>query len=343
MLRERFFKKSDPLKLSDIAELINAKLIGDGNTIINDIATLDLANENCLSFLNNKKYLPSYKTSKAIACIISEDNAIHAPKGMNLLISDNPYAAWAKVVARFYNNDAIDYKIAASAKICKSAQLHKKCSIGENAFIGEGVEISSGVVIGANTVIMNGVIIGENTQIRSGSVISHAVIGNGCLIHPGVKIGQDGFGFAPTNSGIMKVEQVGIVEIGNHVEIGSNTCIDRGAIENTIIGDGTKIDNLVQVGHGAKVGRSCFIVAQVAIAGSTTIGDGVMIGGQAAIAGHLNVGNRAMIAGQSGVIADVKPGEVLGGTPALPIKQWHRITAMLKKMTNRDKKVGENE
>jgi UDP-3-O-[3-hydroxymyristoyl] glucosamine N-acyltransferase len=160
-------------------------------------------------------------------------------------------------------------------------------------------------------------------------------IGDNCLFHPGVRIGQDGFGFVNNEQGLIKVKQLGRVVIGNYVEIGANSCIDRGALDDTIIADGTKIDNLVQIGHNVTMGRSCIVVSQVGIAGSTKIGDGVVLGGQVGVSGHISIGSGAMLAAKSGVVKDVEAKAVMGGFPAVPIRQWHRQNAILREMAAR--------
>ena len=204
--------------------------------------------------------------------------------------------------------------------------------MGACAHISEDVIIGEGCYIGENTYIGAGVKLGNECFIANNCSISYAVIGNNLVLHPGARIGQDGFGFAPSNSGITKVPQLGRVVIGNFVEIGANTCIDRGAIDDTIIGDHTKIDNLVQIGHNVNIGSHCIIVAQTGIAGSSHIGDGTMLGGQTGISGHVTVGKKVVLAAQGGIISDVADGEVLGGTPAVPIRQWHKQTIILKKL-----------
>ena len=251
-----------------------------------------------------------------LPCIIEKNDVEIAPKGMILLTSDNPYASYAKIILALYPNEANVPYIAKSVKIDDSAQVHGSCYIGENVVIGQNVQIGSNTHISHNSVISDNVIIGNNCKIMSNVTISHSIIGNGCVFHSGARLGQDGLGYAPTSQGMLAVKQVGRVLIGNYVEIGSNTCVDRGAIEDTVIGDNTKIDNLVQIAHNVKIGSNSIIVSQVGIAGSTVIGSRVMLGGQVGISGHVKIGDSVMIAAQSGVIGDVESGMVMGGTPA---------------------------
>ncbi len=344
MPNQRFFKKERLFSVKELAKSANCNVVGDDKITIHNIATLDGAKENEISFLSNAKYVGAFQKSKAAACIVEERFVSLAPKGMTLLVSKNPYQSYAIIAAEFYPPRKFMASKAPSAVISPFAVVHESAHVAENVVIGSDVEIGENCVIGANTVIDLGVKIGKNTQVRSNCTLAYCEIGESSIIHSGARIGQDGFGFAPDAQGITKVEQLGTVIIGNNVEIGANTCIDRGAIEDTVIGDGTKIDNLVQIGHNVKIGKNCFIVSQVGVAGSTTVGNGVMLGGQVGIAGHISIGDRTMIAAQSGIMSDVEPGSVLGGSPALPLKQWLRITAFLKKQTDKtSKKEGANE
>ena len=203
--------------------------------------------------------------------------------------------------------------------------------------------MSAGAVIGAGTRIGHGTFVGPGVVLGAGCVIgahvtlSHCMIGRRALIHPGVRIGQDGFGFVPTSAGPVKIPQLGRVIIGDDVEIGANTTIDRGTLEDTVIGDGTKIDNLVQVGHNVEIGRGCIITSQVGISGSCRIGDGVVIGGQGGLADHVTVGAGAQIAAKTGVMRAIAPGEVVMGYPARPIRHFWREIAMVSRLTRRDK------
>lgn len=334
MTDSRFFPPPTPLTLDDLARISGATLAEgvNGHQLIHDVAPLDTAGPEHISFLSNKKYSGDFKTSKAGACIIAPAHAEIAPAGMALLLSNNPYAGFARIAAAFYPQDSSSASIAATALIDSTATLGKNCTIGAYAVIGANVVIGDGSVIGPHTVIDKGVMIGNHCQIKNNVTLSHTIIGNNALIHSGVRIGQDGFGFAFDKGIHVKVPQLGRVVIGNDVEIGANSTIDRGAGPDTIIGDGCKIDNLVQIGHNVVLGKGCIIVAQVGIAGSAKLGDYVVVGGQVGIAGHLNIGSGVQIAAQSGVMHDTNAGEIVGGSPSLPIKQWHRQTIVLKKL-----------
>ena len=333
MSRSRFFnKKSEFLTLAQILEITGAKLFNetDLNIKISDVATLDKANETQISFLNSGQYLDKFLASKAKFCLMEEKNAEKAPRGMVALIHKNPYFAYSKIADAFY-----EIKI---AEFSEGKLIHPTAKIGEgahiapNAYIGKNVEIGKNCFIGPSASIMDGCVIGDNCIINAGAVISFAIIGANCIIFNGVKIGQDGFGFAH-NAGVNhKIIQLGIVEIGNDVEIGANSCVDRGAIENTVIGDGTKIDNLVQIAHNVVIGKGTVIAGSTALAGSSRIGNFVQIGGNSSIGGHISIGDGAKIAGMTGVMRDVAPLQTVAGIPSVPIKKWHRVNTMLAKM-----------
>ena len=326
-----YFKKIPSIKLSELAKLSQSELKNCPSDIeITDVATLANASSGQISFFNNPKYLDSLASTNAAACILDEAQAAKAPKNVALLVNKNPYAAYAKVVAAFYPDDAVEYKIEPSASVHPSAKISANCYIGHNVSIDAGVVIEDGCYIGASSFIGRDVKIGTQTKVMPNTTIVYARIGKNCLIYSGVRIGQDGFGFAPSDTGLLKVKQIGLVIIGDYVEIGANTTIDRGAIEDTIIGNGTKIDNQVQIGHNSVIGNHCVICGQVGLAGSSKIDDMVMLGGQVGVAGHLTIGAGSKIAAQSGIMSDVEPKSILGGSPAMPIRDWHKATAVLK-------------
>jgi len=336
MADKRFFDYKGPFRLKELAEISGAELhpSADGERQVKDLSPLDRAGADEIGFLDNPKYIASFERSRAGACVIRERHAAKAPLGMNLLITENPYLAFAKITDHFY---PADYSSSRS-EVAQTAAINSTAKIGKNVWIepfvtiGAGVEIGDDCHIGSGTVIGRGVKIGNGCFIGNNSSLSCCLVGNGAIIHNGVRIGQDGFGFAQEKGRHVKVPQVGRVIIGDNVEIGANSCIDRGSGPDTIIGDGTKIDNLVQIGHNVHIGKHCIIVAQVGISGSTQLGDYVMIGGQAGLTGHLKIGAQARIAAGSGVGFDISPGESYGGYPAIPIKEWHRLSFSLKKI-----------
>jgi UDP-3-O-[3-hydroxymyristoyl] glucosamine N-acyltransferase len=251
---------------------------------------------------------------------------------LTLLLTPAPYRAYALAAQAFYPEPPPEPGIAPSAVIDPTARLGPGCAVEPNAVIGAHAEIGRACLVGANAVIGRGCIVGDESRIGANASLSHCIVGRRVRIYPGVRIGQDGFGFAPDPKGHVKVPQLGRVLIEDDVEIGANTTIDRGAGTDTIIGAGTMIDNLVQIGHNVQVGRGCVLVAQMGIAGSTRLGDYVMVGGQCAIIGHLTIGSGARIAGQSGVTRNVAPGETMMGTPAVPIRDHHRQVMLLRRL-----------
>jgi UDP-3-O-[3-hydroxymyristoyl] glucosamine N-acyltransferase len=325
MADSRFFYNSGAITLQKVATLTGATVSGkDTSRSFTDVAPLDTAQASDISFLDNVKYLDAFAKSKAGACFVRSKFVARAPEGMTLLVTEAPYYCYALTAQAFYPDAAIAPGTSPHAHIAQTAEIDVSARIDAGAVIGEKAKIGKRCHIGAHTVIHDGVEIGDDTRIGSHCSISHAIIGQRAMLHRGIHIGQDGFGFAPSAKGLTKVPQLGRVLIGNDVEIGSGTCIDRGAGPDTVIGDGTKIDNLVQIGHNVQIGRHAVIVAQVGVAGSSRIGDGAMLGGQAGIAGHVAVGGGAKVAAQSGITGDIPAGATYGGSPAVPVRDWHR-------------------
>jgi UDP-3-O-[3-hydroxymyristoyl] glucosamine N-acyltransferase len=254
---------------------------------------------------------------------------------MKLLISRNPYKSFALIAQAFYPNPAVEPGIAATAIVDESAQIGDGVRIESGAVIGARVTVGRGCHIGPNVVVGEAVEIGERSIIGANATLSHCLVGARVHIYPGARIGQRGFGFAIDPTGHVKVPQLGRVIIGDDVEIGANTTVDRGAGPDTIIGAGSMIDNLVQIGHNVHLGKGCAIAAQVGISGSTVLGDMVVIGGQGGLAGHLNIGSGAQIAAQSGILKDVKPREKVMGTPAKPLRQFFREVAILGRLAKK--------
>ena len=342
MSRNRFFnKKFEFLTLAQALEITGASLLSQSDSAqkISDVATLDKANESQISFLNGGQYLEKFSASKAGFCLIEEKYASRVPQGITALIHKNPYFAYSKIAAAFYEEKLPEF--VEGKLIHPSAKIGAATRIAPNAYIGQNVEIGKNCVIGPSASIMDGCIIGDNTIINAGAVVSFAVIGANCIIYNGAKIGQDGFGFAHDAGVNHKIIQLGFVEIGNSVEIGANSCVDRGAIENTSIGDGTKIDNLVQIGHNVIIGKGTVIAGCTAVAGSTRIGNFVQVGGGSNISGHIVLNDGAKVAGMSGVMREVEPMQAVAGIPAVPIKKWHKINATLIRMVD-GKKGGES-
>ncbi len=328
-----FHKVSAPQSIKELAQAVDAEIQGDENITVHDVAALNEAGDKDISFLDNAKYKDDFKNTKATACIIAPKMVEFAPKGCTLLISKNPYKAYALIAQIFYPVSTPPANISDHAVIAKSAKIADGCCIEAGVVIGENVELAENCWIEANAVIGDGVKIGKNSRIGTNASVTHAIIGEATRLYPGTRIGQDGFGFAIDPAGHVKVPQLGRVIVGDHVEIGANSCVDRGAGPDTIIGDGAWIDNCVQIGHNTKIGKGCVIVAQAGIAGSTTLEDYVVVAAKAGIAGHLNIGMGTRIAAKSGIMSDLPAGSEVMGYPAVPIKQFMRQVVALKKLT----------
>lgn len=343
MADPRFFRNAGIKTLGELAALTGAGLDDRSHEsrTVADVAPLDTAGAADICFFDNPKYRESLAATKAGACILRPEAKSIAPSGAVLLFTPDPYKAYAKIAAVFYPEQRPPARIAPSAHIDPSA------TIGVNTIVEPGAVIEAGAVIGedgwigANAVIGANVVLGRSCRVGANAVISHSLIGDFVRIYPGCCIGQDGFGFAvDPKDGHVKVPQLGRVIIGDHVEIGANTAIDRGSGPDTVIGAGTWIDNLVQIAHNVKIGRGCMIAAQVGFAGSAVVEDFAAFGGQAGIAGHLRVGRGARIGAQSGVLRDVPPGAEMMGTAAIPLRQFMRQVAFLNRMTKKDEGSG---
>ena len=331
----RFFPSAGAFSLDQLAEISGAKGIRrqTPDRSFTDVAALDDAGESNVTFLENKAYLDQFESTRAGCCIVAPAYADRAPDGTSLLVSDGPYLAYARVAAAFHPDADRSYCPAAGDDL-----VHKSARIGEGTVIGAGVavgpnaEIGKNCLIGPNAFIGDAVRIGDNCRIGPSVSVRFCLIGNNVSLFAGVRIGEPGFGFAASAAGAVTVPQVGRVLIDDHVEIGANSTIDRGSGPDTVIGAGTRIDNLVQIGHNVRIGKGCIIVAQSGVAGSTIIGNGVQMGGQVGIAGHLNIGDGARIAAQSGIMRDVAVGSVVAGSPALPAKHYFRQVAAISRL-----------
>jgi UDP-3-O-[3-hydroxymyristoyl] glucosamine N-acyltransferase len=337
MADPRFYTAAGPFSLKDLAEVSGARM-GEGadpSATFVDVRALADAGAEHVSFLDNRRYLDSFRKSRAGACLVHPDLAEKAPNKMALLLTEEPYHAYAWVARSFYPAEPPTATTAKSADIDETAKIGKGCRVEPGAVIGARAEIGADCRIGANATVGHGVVIGAGCDIGAGASLAYCIVGARVIVHPGVRIGQDGFGFAPGPKGHLKVPQLGRVVIEDDVEIGANTTIDRGSGPDTVIGAGTKIDNLVQIAHNVKIGKNCIIVSQAGIAGSTEIGDSVMMGGQTGVTGHLKIGDGARIAGQSGVMRDLEAGAEVGGSPSRPLRAWLREQAILERMTKK--------
>src|SRR5579862_7339546 len=339
MADRRFFDRAGPFTIAEIAGRIGAEIAGAGaaDRRIIDVAPLESAGPDDLAFLDNRRYVDAFRRTRAGAVIVNPKLAAAAPPDTTLLLSPQPYRAFAIAAQSFYPEPAPEPGIAPSAVIDPSARLGTDCRVEAHAVIGAEAQIGKRCLIGANAVIGRAVVLGDDVRIGANATVSHCVAGSRVRIYPGVRIGQDGFGFAPDPTAPVKVPQLGLVRLGDDIEIGANTTIDRGAGPDTVIGSGTMIDNLVQIGHNVQMGRGCVIVAQVGISGSTRLGDYVMIGGQGGLTGHLTIGDGARIGAQAGVMRDVRPGETVLGSPAIPINEFHYMTTFLRRLAAKRK------
>jgi UDP-3-O-[3-hydroxymyristoyl] glucosamine N-acyltransferase len=337
MADPRFFTVAGPFSVSRLAEIAGARQApgSDPGRLIEDVAPLDAAGPEDVSFLDNRRYVPAFTTSRAGACVVLPDLAAKAPAGMALLLAEEPYRAYARIAQAFYPVKPPEAGVTSAAMVDPTARLAGTCRVEPGAVIGARAEIGARTLIGPTATIGPGVVIGEDCVIGAGVTVSHSLIGNRVNVYPGARIGQDGFGFAMGPGGHLKVPQLGRVIVEDDVEIGANTTIDRGAGPDTVIGAGTKIDNLVQIGHNVRLGPGCVIVAQVGISGSTHLGAFVAAGGQAGITGHLRIGAGARIAAQSGVMRDIEAGGTVTGSPAVPAREFWRQCAALSRLARR--------
>jgi UDP-3-O-[3-hydroxymyristoyl] glucosamine N-acyltransferase len=332
------------MKLSQIAQKINCRMVGEGGEDIEIIrvAGIDDAEPGDLTFVSNRKYISHIKSTRASAIILGEDiPMVNIPS----LRTDDPYLAFARALELFFVPLQPESGIHSTAIVSGEAVIDPTACIGAYTVIGKGCRISAGVILNPHVVLYPNVFIGEESVLHSFVVIREGcLIGGRVMLQNGVVIGSDGFGFAPMKDGTFyKICQTGKVVIEDDVEIGANTTIDRAAVGDTVIRRGAKLDNLVQVGHGAQVGENSVLAAQVGLAGSTRLGRGVWVGGQVGFAGHLEVGDGAVITAQSGTSHDVSAGAIVSGSPAFKNSSWLRSTAAFAKLPELTRKVRELE
>lgn len=332
----RFFSRSGPYPLAVVAEAACGNA-AESNLILDGVAPLQTAGPSEVSFLDNRRYTSALKATLAGAVIVHPDMLAQVPSATVPILTNEPYAGWARVAALFHPTPLVSPGIHPSAIVASGALVDPSAEVGPLSVIESGAEIGPGCRIGPCAVIGSGVIIGRDCQIGAHVTLSYAILGARVHVYPGARIGQDGFGFAATKAGFVTVPQLGRVILEDDVEVGANTTIDRGSVRDTVIGAGSRLDNLVQIGHNVVLGRCCVIVAQVGISGSTVLEDFVRVGGQAAMAGHLRIGQGAQIGAQAGVISDIPLGAKMLGSPAQPKQDFFRQVATVKQMAKRQK------
>jgi UDP-3-O-[3-hydroxymyristoyl] glucosamine N-acyltransferase len=334
MADPRFFAVAGPFTVAEIAVRIGATVAGATapERVLRDVAPLQNAGCDELAFIDNRKYLDAFRRSRAGAVLVHPSLTAEAPAELCLLVAERPYRAYAVAARAFYPEPPPEPWISPDARIDASARIGEGTRIEPFAVIGAHAEIGCRCVVGAGAAIGAACVLGDDVRVGAHVSISHAVIGARVRLLPGVRIGQNGFGFSMDADGFIPVPQLGRVVIGDDVEIGANSTVDRGAGPDTVIGAGTMIDNLVQIGHNVQIGRNCVLVAQSGISGSTRLGDFVTIGGQAGLVGHVEIGTGARVGGKAGVTNDVAAGETVVGSPAVPIKLHHRQVAALKRL-----------
>lgn len=323
--------------LHQINDILNGEIVGTTTQNITAPEQLEAATTSEISFIGNKKYEKLWATSKACAAVVNQDISIEPGENRAFIKVKNADLAMSQVLELFAPPSPVfAINIHPTAVIDDTATIGNGTKIGANSYIGPNVTIAESVTIYPNVTILDDCTIGKNTIIWSGTVIrERSHIGADCIFHPNCTIGADGFGFRPDpEKGLVKIPQIGNVVIGNNVEIGANSCVDRGKFSSTVIGDGCKIDNLVQIGHNSKLGKFCIMAGNSGLAGSVTLGNGVIIGGSASIKDHTTLGDGVIIGAGSGVMTDVEAGKTMLGYPAAEaretLKQWAFVKRLFK-------------
>jgi UDP-3-O-[3-hydroxymyristoyl] glucosamine N-acyltransferase len=328
---ERFFQRAGPFTLAAVVDAAQAEA-APRRLMLTGVGPLQTAGPDQVSFLDNRKYADALTATRAGAVIVHPDMAARVPDGAAAIVTPEPYVAWAKVATLFHPVPPANGGIHATAVIGEGAAIDPSAEIGPLAVIGARAEIGPRCRVSALAVIGPGVVLGPDCRIGAHASLSHALLGARVYVYPGARIGQEGFGFAITAEGFHSVPQLSRVILEDDVEVGANSTIDRGSLQDTVIGAGSRLDNLVQIGHNARLGRGCVIVSQAGVSGSTILEDHVMIGPQAGLTGHLRIGRMARIGAQAGVMADVEAGAEVVGSPAQPRRAFFREVATLRRL-----------
>lgn len=326
-----------PAALKQLAELIGADLRGNPELVIHRVYPIDQAQAGDITFVANPKYLSKLETCQASAVIVAP--GVDAP-GLNLLIAANPYLAFAKILTFLQGPAESGKGVMPGALVADSADLADSVTVYPGAVVGENVKIGAGTILHPGVVVYADAVIGSDCLLHAGAIVREGCrLGSRVILQPAAVIGADGFGFAPDGAGYYKIPQVGIVVLEDDVEIGACSCVDRAALGETRIGRGTKLDNLVQIGHNAEIGEDSILVSQSGIAGSSRIGRHCTFGGQSAVAGHVTIGDNVTIGARGGASGNVEPNQVLSGLPLLPHKQWLRMSMTLPKLPEMRKEL----
>ena len=327
----RFYQRAGPHTVRAIAAACGGEVVRDPERLIEGVAPLPAAGPKHVAYIDSRHHLAALRATRAGAVLVPGELASSVPSGTVGIICEAAALAWSRVAALFHPQPPQQPGVASSAVVHPTARIDPTAEIGPLCTVGAGAEIGARCRVGPSAVIGEGVVVGPDCRIGAHVSIACAILGARVALYPGVRIGQDGFGFVPDAGGFRSMPQLGRVLIGDDAEVGANTTIDRGALSDTVIGAGSRLDNLVQIGHNVRIGRCCVIIAQVGISGSTVLEDFVVVAGQAGIIGHLRIGARARIGAQAGVMANVAAGADVVGSPAMPVREFFRQVALLRR------------
>jgi len=337
---DRFFARTGPHSLADVAAAAGGTA-ADRELMLHGVAPLQTADPAHVSFLDNRRYLHALTATRAGAVIVHPDLLSQVPAGSVAIATTDPYAAWARVAGLFHPPPPVRPGVHPSAVVDDSAVVDPSAEIGPLAVIGAGAMIGPRCRIGAGAVIGDAVSMGADCRVGPLASVSHAMLGARVYVYPGARIGQEGFGFAVTPSGFLTVPQLGRVLLEDDVEVGANSTVDRGSATDTVIGAGSRLDNLVQIGHNVRLGRCCIVAGLAGIAGSTILEDFVVIAAQAGLTGHLRIGRKARIGAQAGVMSDVGPDLDVIGSPSQPTREFFRGVVALRKLSRPSRRASD--